>query len=1485
MHKVFAGSAVVLFASTIVMMQFDQDREWRYYQAEAENLRYEQLQRDRTQLETGDYLAELDDLQKKAAAAEAEVESRKADVDRIDAEIQKFNGEVLKLEREVKFKNAAVGVERADFDIDVRDAASDAQLAQQQELFQTESEEARAMVLKLEDLKAQRQALINEKAAITAAHDAALAALAKHQQDVQRVQEQMTLLRPAESGEWFAGWKRDIKRWPIINGFNPEIRIIQDWIPDLKQQLGMASVARFDRCRSCHVHIERFGAGNLPNFPVGELEDGKYPNPYCSHPSPELYLTDGSPHPLNKFGCTSCHEGDGSGTSFQTAEHTPSDPIQAEEWTEEHSWHSNHFWEYPQHSRQFIESGCLRCHHNVVELGVNEKFGPTAPKLYDGYSLIRDYGCFGCHEVNGFDGSRPIGPDLRLEPQTVAEAERIAADPNQVAGRMRKVGPSLRHIASKTTPEFVAYWTEMPSRFRPDTRMPQFFHLDNQEDALAELLQPVELAGIAAYLMDRSQPLETMQPVEGYQPDAERGKMLFSRRGCLACHSHDDPDFAGTRADFGPNLTKVHEKIRPGVDGFNWVYTWVRDPTRHHARTKMPNLFLEPEGEGDTYVDPAADIAAFLLSGGPREFPAVTLPGPYVGIGIDPGYNEEEAHALGLDSQQGVLVAEVLAGSPAERAVPADSSAKNSVVGELILAAGDVLLAWNGTPITGGEQFRSLESQSQPGDSVTLTRRRGGADTDVTVVVATPLQDLTRLYLRKQMTAEEVDASLKAGYLVKRQGTVGQDGTVEFSFTPTASEQIKGDEIELVHQDGDAEQLAADVAGERMLLYIGRRTISRYGCYGCHDIPGYEEARPIGTALQDWGRKDTSKLAPEHIEEYLLHHGEPDGSSTHERIEQIVNPAFAEEATHTDRMAAFFYENLMHHGRAGFFWQKVRAPRSYDYKKIETKGWDERLRMPKFPFKEDQIESVATFVLGLVADPPASKYLYQPTGPALARIEGERLIEKYNCTSCHMLDMPGFKYETDLRELIGVTRPELTKWLAANAEQLASGELTQESLAGGGGEGVEPAEYAAALATFFSNAAQLLDGQLEGVDDIKTGFAPYLAQVAMSGDSAAADAQAQLKNREAALSAWFDVYPETLLADPIPDTDVPASVPLAMKLKPPVRRGDVIDSSEGRAVVELHGLVFAEPDPAEEDPEFREYAFDLWENADIGGRYKLTGVNGRYVIPESSVRETVPGRGGDFTEWLIPKLTDELTAGDRNKARQSAPPPLYKEGRKVQTAWLFRFLKNPDQLRYTTVLRMPRFNMSDDEAQALANYFAARDRAEYPYQRIPQQEPPYLVDREQAFHALFDEPEQTYLGESWLTLNAPLCNKCHAVGGKPYQGTDPTKDIRGPNLDRVQQRFQADYLNLWLHKPSGILSYTSMPTNFPRNQEQYPELFDADQAWQTQGVIDALLNYYNLMERYGETAYVPPEGQTPPAEGEAPAAGDAATGAGTGGAR
>src|SRR5690606_7690274 len=122
-----------------------------------------------------------------------------------------------------------------------------------------------------------------------------------------------------------------------------------------------------------------------------------------------------------------------------------------------------------------------------------------------------------------------------------------------------------------------------------------------------------------------------------------------------------------------------------------------------------------------------------------------------------------------------------------------------------------------------------------------------------------------------------------------------------------------------------------------------------------------------------------------------------------------------------------------------------------------------------------------------------------------------------------------------------------------------------------------------------------------------------------------------------------------------------------------------------------------------------------------------------------------------------------------------------------------------------------------------------------------------------------------YLAESWQLLNAPLCIKCHSVGVRPFQATDREKDIRGPNRELVRDRLRPDWTLLWLFNPRWITPYTSMPAVFPKNQEQFPELFGGDPKAQTVGARDALMNYYRLMEREGK--YVPAE-QIAGSEGE-----------------
>ncbi|MEZ6058088.1 MAG: c-type cytochrome [Planctomycetaceae bacterium] len=659
MHKVFLGSTLLFAAASLWMIAKDSNREWRDYQVAAEQLRLAQARTQIANIEADPaYQKELAVIEAEIAAADAQLasEADQAEEARLLAEIDRLTGDYTRAARRAKFERAGVDKDRSLFDIDYRDSRPEEVLDGSLQSFMDAQVVAGLLSTEEQVVKAELDQAKGALAELNKARDDAIARKVKLNLEKSRLQSQIELIDPTNP---VANFKRTLKDQQVIDSFNPTHKIQFDWPQRqgqyIKVQLGMASVNRVDRCRSCHIHITEFGAGNVPNFPKGTGDDGGYSEPFCSHPNPDLYLSSTSPHKVEEFGCTVCHGGDGSGTSFQNAEHTPSNPGQAQHWANDFGWHSNHFWEYPMLSKQFVESSCLKCHHQVMELGVNEKFGASAPKLFEGYNTLSKYGCFGCHPVNGFNGSHQIGPDLRLEPQTAAEALAIANDPNQVAGQMRKVGPSLRHVSQKSPTTFLANWTAKPSDFRPNTPMPLFFDLANQQDHLAMALQPVELVAISKYLEAKSTPIELLEPKEGYVPDVERGKQALAKSGCLACHTHDDEYFKGIQQDFGPNLTRVHEKINPGKEGFNWLYTWLREPTRHHPRTKMPNLYLEGVQQGDEYIDPAADIAQFLLDGGPREFKQIELPGVYLGVVTE-------------STDRGLEVTEILAGGPTQQA-------------------------------------------------------------------------------------------------------------------------------------------------------------------------------------------------------------------------------------------------------------------------------------------------------------------------------------------------------------------------------------------------------------------------------------------------------------------------------------------------------------------------------------------------------------------------------------------------------------------------------------------------------------------------------------------------------------------------------------------------------------------------------------------------------------------------------------------------
>lgn len=1578
MHVVFVLSAIGLFAVTLGMMWKDHSDEWRGYQSTFDRIETMRLENQIDAEQTQVYLDRVNDLESQLVEANADYAANKAD---LDDKIRMFEYELSLAERDLRAQRAFRDKARADYDLAIRDEREAAAERLKEEFDEQQAEVDRIELLvqqrteNLNQAKKERQAMRDQITAIEGE-------LAAARRDVERLQKTKELIAP---DSWFAAAKRDVMQWPIIDGFNSPHQIKQIWLPDLKITLGMAQTARFDRCQTCHLGIDRIEAGNLPTFPHGEGEDivptnhptkeqlekwvseNRYPHPYATHPNPELYLTSTSPHPIQEFGCTSCHDGQGSGTTFDNVQHTPNNPVEKEHWEEKYHYHYNHFWEYPMQPDRFKESTCLKCHHQVVELENSPKFGNSAPKVVKGFHTIEQYGCFGCHEIHGKDGVKSIGPDLRVEPNYFAvalemaaaakkkmgaaekgdkasnmvdrletildladhvaeapddsEKERLALQQLVLAdktldnplfdarvhgladelktvenpGQYRKVGPTLRYLDKKTTQGWVEFWTNKPSDFRPSTRMPQFFHLSNQEDAKAEAFQPVQIAAISHYLMTKSQPLDLLSPKKGYKPNPERGKQLFAERGCLACHSHED--FPDIDSDFGPNLNKVYAKLKDGQDGFNWLYTWIREPHRYNKRTKMPNLYLDPyvpkgqdQSNEENQVDPAADIAAYLLQ--KRETETVKY---------DP-------FDLG---NYDVILTSVGETPDAVAAVVEQATGLNPDEVSRLMAA---------VP----EAVRVNMPEDEAKQLINRLKEAGGKANTIS-----NLDRLVSLYLSQALT-------------INQMAELG-----ETRLYPYKPEQIKGDEIELVYE---GEGQPSDEEWQAMKLnYVGRRTIAQYGCYGCHDIPGFESAKPIGVALQDWGRKDTSRLAFEHISEFLHHHKMPGTEMTlTEQVDQAVKRAKAEEFKSPEEAEdslslAFYYDSILHHGRPGFIWQKLRMPRSYDYKKVETKRYDERLRMPKFPFDEEQIEAVATFVLGLIAEPPAEKYLFNPQGPAQARFTGEALLNKYNCTSCHMIDLPEVQYTAPPR----VTQEDVIDWLTENREALVNGELgypvqpvdedldassyktfepayrelnqKAQKFAGIGlnelasqandaAEG-EPDEESNALAftqyledwfkkhprvlasTYSDILASIMFDQTMTRDQIVTWFVDHREKLLageveeypddielinklceyfeMDIDAVGIAKLANINPQEvgrrltkeqinngfrANLLKWFENHPQVLITE-LPDATkgkLPAGVEALLKVKPPVD-GTVSKLADNKdAILKFHGMgVLVEG----------EYSYTLWDTLDVEGRILLP--KARINIPPAQLVDLNNGRGGHFTEWLVNRLSDGEFS-KISKSRQSSPPPLVLEGLKVQTPWLFNFLKNPDRIRNETVLRMPQFNMSDAEAQAFANYFAAVDGAEYPYQDIRQKDETYAAKMNREFHEEYpkEAKDVDYLSQSWKLFGKfRACRQCHSIAGDELKVSDPSQLTHGPDLNtRVASRFRPDYLDAWLHAPDWILPYTAMvgPTAAAE-----PEYFNGNPTIQVQALRDAMLNYNQLLQEDGKIEPPPPAKANP----------------------
>jgi cytochrome c551/c552 len=346
-----------------------------------------------------------------------------------------------------------------------------------------------------------------------------------------------------------------------------------------------------DRCQSCHLGTDPLIVPVTMTVTKGDLGLGKSNDaPYASHPDPEMLKY----HPLEKFGCSPCHGGNGRAL----------DSVEKAHGRYEH-------WLWPLNYRENFEAGCQQCH-------ASDMVTEHAPVLNHAKALYREKGCIGCHRFQGFDNqdeqlvsARQMIAQLENQKQDdrlqIAELNKKGdtATDNDAANRyygqatnltvtiasmdaqieqldqrshnllqeIKKVGPDLKEVRMKIHKEWIPYWLKHTHEFRPTTKMPQF------------RLQDDEIQAIAAYVW---QSAITGPELPKQTPgNAAHGKELFEQRGCEACHSiGEGPNMVG--GDFAANLSRVGEK-----DNYDYLVRWILNPrvrTRPYSPSEKKDL-------------------------------------------------------------------------------------------------------------------------------------------------------------------------------------------------------------------------------------------------------------------------------------------------------------------------------------------------------------------------------------------------------------------------------------------------------------------------------------------------------------------------------------------------------------------------------------------------------------------------------------------------------------------------------------------------------------------------------------------------------------------------------------------------------------------------------------------------------------------------------------------------------------------------------
>ena len=389
----------------------------------------------------------------------------------------------------------------------------------------------------------------------------------------------------------------------------------------------------------------------------------------------------------------------------------------------------------------------------------------------------------------------------------------------------------------------------------------------------------------------------------------DNGRKLVNKMGCYGCHRIGYEAFEDM-PKVGPDLRKVAAKTTEG-----WAAKWIEAPRDFRQTTWMPHFFYQENIAGDQNMAfQRAEIESIVDYLWEHSEDASYGSAP----SGDAGRGEELYNSVGCTGchiMDGEVAREDFFDSLERLHGP-------NLVGLGSKVSADWVYAWLKDP----KQYRpdtampDLRLSNQEAADITSflmqNRKSDWEGLGREAVDETARGDLVKSYLRSTMTIEQSEARL--------------------------AEMSAGDQSQ----------------------YLGRQSIAKHGCAGCHTIAGFEDANPIGVELTEEASK------PLHLFDFGHSHDVP-------------------------------------HTKYDWIRTKLQRPRYWDHGKELVKGYEELYRMPNFGMSKTEADAVTTLLMGFTKESVIEqrKAGDPSTGPALA--EGRKLVTRFNCQGCHIIEGEG----------------------------------------------------------------------------------------------------------------------------------------------------------------------------------------------------------------------------------------------------------------------------------------------------------------------------------------------------------------------------------------------------------------------------------------------------------------------------------------------